>query len=306
MNRESNEKTIHLSELVSVLWQKKWWVLIPTIVSAIISVYLALGMTNIYRSSVTLAPTESLIEGHGSSGFGGGLGGLAQLAGVGGANSKVDRIDLAIEIMKSKAFVFEFIQSELELAELIAVKHWHKNDNIIEIDSTYFDVETGDWKESPFNDSRKEPEKLNVYKYFIENVLDINQDKSTGIITVSMEHESPYYAKSMLDKFIVMINNKIKDNDIRDAQESLSFLEARLEVTNVATLQTSLYSLMHKEMQTIMLANSKAEYIFKTIDPAFVDENKVAPRRAFIVILAVFFTFVAASTIQLLRFFWKK
>jgi hypothetical protein len=73
------------------------------------------------------------------------------------------------------------------------------------------------------------------------------------------------------------INSHAKDRAIIEARDSISFLEKELEQTSILNSQTMLYSLIEQQMQKIMLANIRDEFVFKIIDPAVVPthaENK--------------------------------
>ena len=48
------------------------------------------------------------------------------------------------------------------------------------------------------------------------------------------------------------------------------------------------YELIQSQTETMMLANVREEYVFKTIDPATVPEFKSEPKRALICILGTF------------------
>ena len=45
--------------------------------------------------------------------------------------------------------------------------------------------------------------------------------------------------------------------------------------------------MIESETRTVMLANAQREYVFKTVDPAVIPQEKSEPKRALIVILAV-------------------
>jgi len=50
-------------------------------------------------------------------------------------------------------------------------------------------------------------------------------------------------------------------------------------------MQSIFYQLIEEQTKTIMLVNVRAEYVFNTIDPAVVADEKHSPRRSLIVIL---------------------
>jgi len=70
-----------------------------------------------------------------------------------------------------------------------------------------------------------------------------------------------------------------------EAQQSIDYLTDQLEKTQVVALERVFYSLIEEQMQTLMLANSRTEYLFKTIDPAIAPERKSQPSRALICVL---------------------
>ena len=55
-----------------------------------------------------------------------------------------------------------------------------------------------------------------------------------------------------------------------------------------------------------MFANVRDEYVFKTIDPALVPEQKFKPKRALICILGFLFGGILSVLIVLARYFLKK
>jgi len=55
-----------------------------------------------------------------------------------------------------------------------------------------------------------------------------------------------------------------------------------------------------------MFANVRDEYVFKTIDPALVPEEKSGPKRALICVLGVLFGAMLSTLFMLVRHFTKK
>ncbi len=50
-------------------------------------------------------------------------------------------------------------------------------------------------------------------------------------------------------------------------------------------MQTVFYKLIEEQTKTQMLAEVNQEYVFKTLDPAVVPEEKAKPKRALMVVL---------------------
>ena len=72
----------------------------------------------------------------------------------------------------------------------------------------------------------------------------------------------------------------------RKAQSPI--LDDKLLLHPLADLRNLFYDLIQSQTETMMLANVREEYVFKTIDPATVPEFKSEPKRAFICILGHF------------------
>jgi ribosomal protein S3AE len=79
----------------------------------------------------------------------------------------------------------------------------------------------------------------------------------------------------------------MKDRDVAEAMRSTKFLNQQIEQTNVADIRIMLYKLIEEQAETIMFAEVRDEYVFKTIYPALVQEEKAKPKRELIVVLGI-------------------
>jgi LPS O-antigen subunit length determinant protein (WzzB/FepE family) len=125
-------------------------------------------------------------------------------------------------------------------------------------------------------------------------------------VTVSIEHKSPYVAKQWVDWLVTDINQVMKQRDVTEAKRSTEYLEKQIEQTNVADIRTVLYKLVEEQAKIIMFAEVRDEYIFKTVDPALVPEEKAKPKRALICVLGTLLGGMLAVFIVLVRYFVKK
>ena len=78
----------------------------------------------------------------------------------------------------------------------------------------------------------------------------------------------------------------MREQDVKEAEARIAYLEGKLQETNIAGMQQVFYQLIESETRTVMLANAQDEYIFKTVDPAVVPQEKSEPKRALIAIVA--------------------
>jgi uncharacterized protein involved in exopolysaccharide biosynthesis len=276
---------IDLRELFSVIWQGKWIIIAITSLFAVASVFYAINQPDIYKSEALLAPAEQ----NKVVGLAGQLGGLASLAGVNlGAGGGVDKTMMALEVLKSRLFTSQFIKKHNILPDLMAAKSWNRKENIIVYDQELYIAEQEKWVRDVKTPFKPKPSTQEAYKQFKKNIS-ATIDKETSLITISVESLSPYIAQKWVNWLVEDINNTMKARDVIEANKSTEFLTKQLEKTKVADIRSVLYKLIEEQAKTIMFANVRDEYVFKTIDPALVPEIKSKPRRALICILGAFF-----------------
>ncbi|WP_345882567.1 Wzz/FepE/Etk N-terminal domain-containing protein [Shewanella algae] len=276
---------IDLRELFSVIWQGKWLIAGVTLVFAVASVAIALMLPNIYKSEALLAPAYEEQGAGGLAGLASQFGGLASMAGInlGGSRSS-DKTQLAIEVLKSRKFIGDFIEKHQILPELMAVDKWLMADNRLLFNPDIYNDQSKTWVRAVKAPFQPEPSLQEAYKVF-SSILSVNKDKEDGMLTLSIEHQSPYIAKQWVDWLVADINLTMKERDVDEATRSIEFLNKQIELTNIADIRTILYKLVEEQAKTIMFTEVRDEYVFKTIDPALVPEEKAKPKRALVCVL---------------------
>lgn len=202
-------------------------------------------------------------------------------SGVGGSKTA-----LGIEILQSRKFLGEFIERHKLYADLLAASGWDSSNNRIKYDGDLYDIESKTWVRSAKMPQAAIPSQLEGHGAFVK-VLGISQSSDTGFIQVSVEHYSPHIAKLWVDLLVLDLNAEIRKQDVTDAEASINYLREQLGATSLAELKTIFYELIEEQTKTIMLANSRPEYLFRTIDPAVANEKKIRPQRALICIAGV-------------------
>jgi uncharacterized protein involved in exopolysaccharide biosynthesis len=297
---------IDLRELFAVIWQGKWLIIAITAVFAIGAVIFAINQPNIYKSEALLAPADSEKGGGGLAALAGQFGGLASMAGINlGGGGAVDKTQMAIEVMKSRQFTSNFIQKHNILPDLMAVKKWNMADNTISYDGELYNKADKTWLrivKAPF---KPEPSMQEAYKVF-SKIIAVNAAKETGMVTVSVEHLSPVVAHQWVNWLVQDINKEMKDRDVAEATRSTTFLKSQIEQTNIADIRSILYKLIEEQAKTIMFAEVRDEYVFKTIDPALIPEEKSKPKRALICVLGTMLGGMLGVMLVLIRYFVKK
>ncbi len=270
------EDEIDLMEYWDILWSNRWLVTLITASFTTLAVVIALLMTPIYKAEVLLSPAGA-DEGGGISL--GGLGGLASLVGVSGSLGGGTEEGLAV--LKSRLFLNDFFIKESLLPILFESQ----------------------WQES---EPESRPTLWDAYALFTKQVLATNVDKNSGMINLSISWKDPQLAALWANKLVVVLNEHMRHHAIEEATQSIDYLNQQISQTSVLEMQQMLYGLIEDETKKTMLANVRAEYAFKVIDPAVVPEKKIKPKRALIAILGMVLGFLFALFFVFFREFIRK
>lgn len=292
---------IDLRELFSAIWQGKWLIIAVTGLITVASVFYALTLPDVYKSEVTLAPAED-----NNLKVPGQLGGLAALAGVNlGGISGGDKSGLALEILKSRDFIARFIDKNDLYLPVMATEGWDRGQNKLLVDADIYSESTQMWVrdvEPPFE---PKPSSLETVEEF-KKIFSVSKDKTSGMVKISIEHYSPLLAKEWVEKIVQAINEEMRSRELSEAERSIDYLNAQLVETNISDVRSMLFSLIEEQTKTLMLANVRAEYIFKTVDPAVVAEKKSKPNRILIIVLAMLLSFMFISFFIVFRYLSRR
>ncbi|EPM7948047.1 TPA: Wzz/FepE/Etk N-terminal domain-containing protein [Vibrio parahaemolyticus] len=279
---------IDLREFLKALWKGKWIIIVTTFLFAVSSVFYALNLPNIYKADALLAPAESS-SGGGLSKMAGQLGGLAALAGVNLGGSDSSQTDLAVQVMKSRQFIEMFISKHDLLIPVMAAKDWDLVNNKLILDDDLYDSSTGKWLRKPDGLRGAKPTSQEAFEVFRKEILNINQDKDSGLYTISVKHYSPYVAQQWVNWLVKDINKVMRERTIAETSQNLTYLNNQLKKTAVADMQSTFYKLIEEQTKSLMLAEVQDEFVFKVVDPAVVPEVKDSPKRA---LICMVFSFV--------------
>jgi uncharacterized protein involved in exopolysaccharide biosynthesis len=238
-------------------------------------------MTPIYRAEVVLAPAEES-SGGALTAMLSNFGGLGRLAGLG--NAGPTRKDSALAMLRSRAFVSAFIES---------------NDGFAALYPDSWDRETGTWL--TLADER--PSKQNTYLRFTRSVLSVDENPDSGIITIGISLSDRHVAAEWANAIVHSLNEKFREFVAAEAQRSIEYLYGELEKASSVELRQVIHRLIETQIQTIMLTNVRKDFVFRIIDPAVIpDANHVAaPRRVFLAFFGLMFGGLIGLSIALVR-----
>lgn len=304
-NQQKGDDEIDLREFFAAFLKEKWLIIAVTFVFAVGTVLYALSLPNIYKSDALLAPAESS-NGGGLSKMAGQLGGLAALAGVNLGAGESSQTDLAVQVMKSRQFVEAFINKYDLLVPLMAAKDWDLANNKLIVDEELYNPSTGEWLREPDGLRGATPTAQEAFEVFSKEVMSISQDKESGLYTVSVKYYSPYIAQQWVNWLIEDINKVMRERTIAESSQNLTYLNAQLQKTAVADMQSTFYKLIEEQTKSLMLAEVQEEFIFKVVDPAVIPELKDGPKRALICVLGTLLGGMLGVAIVLVRFVFRK
>lgn len=293
------EKEIDLIKLFSLLWDKKYLIGSITFIFTFFSILYALWLPNIYSSKSVLHPViDDATEVNALSSMASKYGGLAAATGISlPQNVGVSKTAVMIATINSREFFSHLLTFDNIKLNLFATKAYNPETKSIEYDTKIYNPETKNWIEG-------EPTDLEVYKMY-GKILSLNEDKVSGLITISIDHQSPIFAKDFLELIIYEINDIMRNRDIVESTESLEFLTSQLSKTPQSDIKFSINQLIETQLKKQMLTKVRKYYILNPIDAPFIPEEKSEPKRSEIVILFTILGLIFSIIIVMYRNFNK-
>jgi uncharacterized protein involved in exopolysaccharide biosynthesis len=266
--------------------------------AAIIALVWAIQQPNVFKAETLLMPVTSDKGGLGA--LAGNLGGLASMAGIGLGDSSNDNTKLALQLVKSRAFIGEFIQENDLLAPVMAADGWDLQTGNLTYNKSLYNQATKKWLRQVKAPLKPEPSLLEAHGQFLK-LLSVEQDSKTKFVKISIEFYSPTLAADWLRKLVLKLNNKIRELDVDEANSSIEYLEKLANESPVSGLQMVFSSLLEEQIKSKMLAEVRQDYVFKVVDPAIAPDKKSKPQRALIIIIAGFLGGIIGLIIVLYR-----
>ncbi len=258
---------ISLAEIWQALRNRALLIIATTFVFAAASLVVALMMTPIFQAQAVLSPVSEGSGGSGLSNIAAQFGGLASLAGLNlGGNSSTGE---AVATLNSRVLVEQYITSNNLLPELY---------------QDQWDAATKTWKTA----DEDTPTVWLGTRKFIEQVMDVQTDKKTGLVKLTVEWSDPALAAKWANDLVTRANDRLRARAINNSTKNISYLYEQLDKTSIVELRESIYRLLESETKKVMLAQGSEEYAFKIIDPAVVPEKKIRPKGALIIAVGTF------------------
>lgn len=295
---------LDLLELLDVILKGRVTIALVTAFFSVTMLIYSLSIPNIYKSEAKLAPVEvssnisNLMKNYGT---------LASFAGVNLPNEDADSNSVqALEKLKSLSFFENNFLPNIFLPNLMAFDSWNPSSNSIQYKNNLYDSENHIWVRKVSFPKNIIPSAQESFITFKENHFSIIEDANSGLLTLSVKHQSPYIAKNWAELIVKEINLFYRLKDKLEAQKAVNYLNEQIKETNFAEIKEVLAELLQQETQKLTLIEVNESYVFDFIDPPAVMELKSEPARALICILGALLGFILGVAITLIRHFNAK
>ena len=257
-----DEDEIDLFELIrTLLWG--WKIIVGiTIVCIGLAVAYALYLPDVFKAETILAPAQD--DESGARSLLDKFGGLVAIAGV--QEKDTSFMIRVYGTLNSSQFIRTFITKYNILPSLFYDQWDESNDTWLLKDRSAIPT---------IDDARK----------LFQSMLSINEDKKTGLTSISFEWYRPNLATNWVNNLVKELNQALRQRAIDDSNKKVGFLEKELTKTSLEDMRKVLYSILESEKQKAMLANVNEDYAFEVIDPATVSKVPEKPKRKLIVAL---------------------
>jgi LPS O-antigen subunit length determinant protein (WzzB/FepE family) len=266
-----SQDEINLKEIFLTLIDQKIVIAMITIFFALASIAFSLNESEKWYSSALLSPVSANGGGNSSK-----TSGLASMVGI-STKGTVSSSSKASATITSRDFLNHLITFEGVLENLMAFQSYDKSSQISIFNSNIFDTKLGKWKDG------RMPSKGQAFIAY-KSMLSIRIDKFTNLITISIQHGSPKFAKEFLDLIIQEVNNLSRNRDLEKSQESLEYLYGQLNSVQQSDVRMAVTQLIEGQLKKEMMAYVAKNYILQPVDSPYIPEMRSYPQRTRIVV----------------------
>ena len=283
---------INLIVLIKIIWTYKVPIFLASFIFGAISVYYSLSLNNIYESkSLVYVDNDRYVVEESRAADQNTVNNF--MAGR-SYNSYQNATSLVLDFISSRKFLLEFVDKRNIKPVLMASKKWDilSQDNIL--NKNIYDIESNSWIEEPTTEM--------VYRS-ISDLLVVKSGRSSGLIEIGFKNINPYYAKKWTEWIILDLNAVIREFEIKESKETIEKFTSNQIETSYKKLNQTYNMLIESNIKNIMMASIQ-DYPLKIIDPPFVPDRKIRPRRSIISILGAILGGGTVMYVCLVRHFY--
>ena len=291
-------------DLARIFWQEKIFIAVFTGAFALCAVAYSLLVTPTYTSSTLLSPKSG--SSSGLARMASQYGALAGLAGVGlpAFSGGANKTDVAIASLKSFSFFEDKLYEEF-VVDLFAADYWDESRRKLVYDEDVYDHVGQKWLPVSSDKNSAKPTAQEAHLAFSQ-LLRVSKDKQTDLVTIQVDHISPFAAQSWLTKILLELDDTMRQRELDEAESSIAFLTEQRAETNIVALDGVFANLIEEQLKNITLAMASETYIFDVIDAPLAPEKRSWPRRSFISLFGTGLGAVLALIIVSIKAAWRK
>ena len=254
----SHHSEVSLLDFFALFWKGKSVIFIITILSAVISIFVALDSDEFYRSNALLEFNEkSPLASQGVSS----MLGVASIK-----NSDHYTVDQAIAYLRSREVIYKFFQTYEVRKNLYPLAWDEAKDNWKDPS----DIELSEWK---------------VYTKYISSYLSIKANPLTKLVTISVRDQSPKNSALYITGLINITNAEARKQYLQKIDKKIKLLEVSLEDARNISTRDSLKTLLDEAIENKVWAQLNDEFLFKYIDYPVVPLQRSEPNRTLMTII---------------------
>jgi uncharacterized protein involved in exopolysaccharide biosynthesis len=256
---------------------RRHWRIFAAALSACVAISLLLAflLPSYWEVEIVVMPVTKNNSVNISSALASGLGGLGGSIGALLGRSS-DNQDEAMAVLRSR----ELFDTDATKQNLLPVLYANK-----------WDAENHRWAVS---DSRV-PTLRQAYKLFNKKIRDIDLDRRSGIVTLTITWKDRVQAAKWARDLIALTNSQLRQRALEKAQDNMRFLDGEMRRASAGggdaqnALNFALANSYDRELQNNMFAKGQLDFAFQVIDaPSIPDEReRVFPNRPLFAILGL-------------------
>ena len=241
-----SELTIDIGKIFKVISKNKWAILIATIISAALGIFIAINTPNEYSSQVQILPELESKDGAG------GLSKFKSLAGLAGVDlgsmgsTEAVRPDLYPNILQSTPFLMDVMNMKVYASKykqtMVMSKFMEENANQA-LTTRIFGKSEEKEKDMPFINPKTIPlETIRLNKKQDDLIKELQKrvgttlDKKTGVISISAKMQDPViaativrYAQDYLTEYVVKYRTQKSKSDIKFLEDRIGEAKRRYD-----------------------------------------------------------------------------
>ncbi len=287
--KESDQ--INFRELFSIIWQARIIIFSLTSFFFIVGIFFSLSLTNLYKSTALLKISEP----ENSNVIGGNISGLASLVGANLSPSGSSKLYFARDFLKSRELFNDLISDEETKAILAAVTGYDPILNKLIYDENIYNPIKKSWSKDVSN--------YQLHQKFNSEIMEVEIDYESQFIKMSVAHQSPIFAKELLELIVSKTNSNLRFKDQLSSTKAIDYLQSKLMEISFVEIKRSFNELLKEELKTQMLVNIREDYFFEYIQSPQVTENKFYPKRSQISVIFGLFGFLFSVIFAVFRFY---